>query len=189
MIRSFIITALLVCLSFSSALAGSSDYKKILKKWTRSDEVYRAENLKMTIQWHATLLVDSVLSSQAAHYAKVYQISEAEKNQKLAQLKKRKGKEFLAFVSFYSGEQPFDDLTDEKAKWDLRLSAGGVTFRPTRIEKISKRPTPLDTFYFPYLHNWSRGYYVWFSPEVQFYTKPWVLSVHGPKSKSELIWK
>lgn len=189
MLRIILLTIIISLISVHAAQGSTDTYKKSLKKWTRGDQVYRAEDLQAIVQWNATLLDDSMLQAQATHYAKAYEISEAEKKQKLEERKKKKGNEVLVFVSFYSGDRHFDDLTDERAKWDLRLMAGGVTFRPTRIEKISKRPTPLDVFYFPYLNEWSRGYYVWFSPEALFYPRPWILSVHGPNAKSELTWK
>jgi len=188
---------IIICVLFSTLFAinplwsaeKSSAYKKTLKAWTRSDKVYITDNFKEAIGWNATLLNDAMLMAQANYYAKVYEISADEKQKKLDELKKKKGDEVLVFVSFFSGDRHFDDLTDERAKWDVRLEAGGVTFRPTRIEKISKRANPLDMLYFPYLNNWSRGYYFWFSPQAQLYSKPWTLSVHGPEAKSKLVWK
>ena len=172
----------------SAADSGSSSYKKILKKWTHSDTVYRSRDFHAEILWSATWLNDAVLNAQAGWYAKVYDVSDSEKENFLDELIKKRGDSVLFFISFYNYDRHFDDLTNPRAKWDVRFQAGGLDFRPLRMEKVN-RATPLERLFYPYLNSWSRGYYVWFPVEAVNYSSPHALSIHGPFASSELVWK
>lgn len=167
---------------------GSPSYKKILKKWTHSDGVYRSRDFHAEIIWSATWLNDPMLEAQSAQYARVYDVSNADEKEFLAALTKKRDDAVLFFVSFYHHDRHFDDLTDPRGKWDLRLHAGGEDFKPLRMEKVN-RANPLERLFYPYLDSWSRGYYVWFPREAANYPSPHTLSVHGPFASSELVWK
>jgi hypothetical protein len=189
MVKSFLILCFLL-FATAPADAGPPSYDKILNRFTQSDEVYSTKNLKAAIQWTATIVNDELIEAQARHYARAYESSAEDKNKKKNELMKKKDGALLVVVAFYSGDKRFDDLTNEKSGWELRFQAGGVSFKPTRLKKMAKHPTPMDVFFYPHLkNNWTRGYYVWFSPEALFYAKPWSLSVFGPNAKSELVWK
>lgn len=168
--------------------AGEGSYKKTLKKWTRTDEVYKADDFHAVIIWSATILNDRMLSAQAEKYAKAYNVGVSERDEIFEKLEKKREGGTLFFVSFYSYDRKFNDLADKRAGWDLRLEAGDSTFRPLHIEKINK-PTPLDLLYFPYFDQWSTGYYVRFPAEAGMQVFPWTLAVHGPKAHSTLVWK
>lgn len=165
-----------------------TDYSKILKKWTRTDKVFRTEDLQAEIIWTATFLNDRVLGAQANAYQETYKVNDVDRDKFLEERKAKQDHQLLFFVSFYAGEKKLKDLKDDSSGWDLRLEAGGRYFRPTHIEKIGKAK-PMDIFLFPYLDQWSQGYYVTFSPEAALYTKPWVLSIHGTTARSKLLWK
>lgn len=172
----------------SSSFSKSPSYKRVYKKWTRSDSVFGLSDFHASILWSATLLNDQVIEAQAKKFAKAYEVPLNEKEEELKRLKEKRGDEVLFFVSFYSHDRHFNDLTNKRAKWDLRFEAGEVTYRPVRLEKFT-RPNPLDKLYYPSLGPWSHGYYVWFPAEAGMRPHPWVLSVHGPKTRSKLKWK
>lgn len=179
---------LLTLLGTHDAYAGSA-YKSDLKHATRGDKVYVVKDqLKAAIIWKATLLDQRMLEAQAIEQSRVYQLRDLEQEKILGELKARQDDRVLLFVSFYSSDRKFADLTDEKAAWRLTLNAGGREFTPEKIEK-NGRTTPLDRLFYPYLDNWSEGYYVWFSGEAARYQRPWKLSVHGPQAHSTLGWK
>lgn len=179
---------LILCLVSLNAPAASPSYKKVLKKWTHSDTVYRARDFHAEILWSATWLNDAMLDAQAAKYAKVYDVSDSEEEEFLNGLVQKRDDSLFFFVSFYNYDRHFDDLADPRASWDIRLQAGGREFRPERMEKVN-RPTPLERLFYPYLNSWSRGYYVWFPAAAGHYSPPYTLSLRGPFAVSELVWK
>lgn len=166
----------------------ASSYRSTLHKWTRSDTVYIPRDFHVPILWHAVWLKDDVLKAQAAEYAKLYRLSEDEEQKVLADLMDKKGGENLYFVSFYSSVKDTDDLTNPRSNWDLRLKIGDETFSTLRMEKINK-PTLLQKVFYPFLHPWAKGYYVWFSSESADKPGRRVLSLHGPEAHSGLVWK
>lgn len=181
---AIIFSFLLPATSFSK----SPSYKKVYKKWTRSDSVYGLSDFHASILWSATPLNDQVIEAQAKKFAKAYEVPLKEEEEELERLKEKRGDKVLFFVSFYSYDRHFDDLENPGSKWDLRLEAGEMTYRPVRFEKFN-RPNPLDKLYYPGLGPWSSGYYVWFPAEAGMRPYPWILSVHGPKAHSKLKWK
>lgn len=185
-IKNIISCVLVLSLVFTPlyAVAKSTNYKKNLKKWTRSDRVYKSEDLKASIYWTATLLNNQMIHAQAQRYAEAYESSEADKQKSYQELMAKKNGQTLFFVSFYSGNKKFSDLLNPRAGWELRLESGGHTYKSVRIEKIGKTK-PVDRMYFPYITPWSVGYYVWFPAAAESLT----LSVYGPDSHSTLVWK
>lgn len=166
----------------------AASYKKSLNRWSRSDSVFVVRDLKAEILWSATLLSDEMIVAQAKLFQKTYRVPASEREDFFSTLQKKRGDEVLYFVSFYSHDHRFDDLTNPLAKWDLRLSSGGEIFRPSRVEKI-ERLSPLEGLLFPYVGPWSKAYYIWFPQEVLNRPFPWTLEVFGPRAHSSLIWK
>ena len=166
----------------------SHSYKTVLRRWTRSDTVYIPRDFNVPILWHAVWLRDEVLEAQAAQYAKVYRLGEKEEQKVLSDLRDKKGGENLYFVSFYSSVKETDDLTNPRANWDLRLKVGNEIFLPTRMEKINK-PTLLQKVFYPFLHPWAKGYYVWFAPESAGGSARRMLTLYGPEAHSKLVWR
>lgn len=134
------------------------------------------------ILWKATPVNDEVLGAQIEEYARIYEPSDAVEYAN--ERRQHQGKDSLFFVSFYSGNRPFEDLTNARADWELRLKMGGEVYAPLRFEKIKKH-SPLDLRFYPYLNQWSHGYYVWF-PRI--HDKNFSLSVRSPYARSELHW-
>lgn len=189
-IKNIISCVLVLSLAFIPlfAAAKSTDYKKTLKKWTRSDRVYKSEDLKASIYWTATLLNNQMIHAQAERYAEAYESSEADKQKIYQELMAKKNGQTLFFVSFYSGNKKFSDLLNPRADWELRLESGGHTYKSIRLEKIGKTK-PADRMYFPYITPWSEGYYVWFDAAAEIHESPLKLSVYGPDAHSTLAWK
>ena len=183
LLSTFLVVFLLV-----GTEASAASYKKSLNRWSRSDSVFVVRDLKAEILWSATFLSDEMIFAQAKAFQKAYRVPADEREEFLATLKTKRGSEVLFFVSFYSHDHRFDDLTNPLAKWDLRIESGGEAFRPNRVEKIV-RLSPLESLFFPYVSPWSKSYYVWFPSEVLNRPFPWNLSIFGPRAHSTLIWK
>lgn len=134
------------------------------------------------------MLNDRILNAQALKYGELYDLSDSEQEDFLNELTRKQDGAVFFFVAFYNYDRHFDDLANPRAKWDLRLQAGGRDFAPLRLEKVN-RPNPLERLFYPYLDSWSRGYYVWFPAEAANDEAPYTLSVHGPFAASKLVWK
>ncbi|MDO8519640.1 MAG: hypothetical protein Q7T11_05710 [Deltaproteobacteria bacterium] len=163
-------------------------YKGTLKKWTREAIRYRSEDLSAILKVKATLLSDSMLKAQAARNAKVYGLSPSEKEVVLEELLRKRGDAVLFFISFYSADRKYDDLSNPRSGWELRLESPSGKFAPDHFEKINKI-SPMETMYYPYLDLWSKGYFAWFPPEAATSSSPWVLSIRGPSARASLTWK
>lgn len=169
-----------------TAQAKGPSYKKVLKEWTRNHTVYQSQDFHASILWHATLLNDEMIEAMASYYQKTYNISDEECAEVEDDFKRKQEGNLLFFVSFYTFDHSFADIQNPRAHWDLRLNVGNNSYKPLRIEKTSKL-TPLLQLYFPYLDQWSKGYYVWFSSKNK--SEPLELSIHGPEAHSKLEWK
>lgn len=169
-----------------TAQAKEPSYKKVLKEWTRTHTVYQSSDFHVSILWNATLLNEEMINAMASYYQKTYNISDEERVEVMADFKQKQEGELLFFVSFYTSNRSFADIQNPRAHWDLRLNVGPHAYKPLRIEKVSKQ-TPLLQLYFPYLDQWSKGYYVWFPSESK--SEAFELSIHGPQAHSELEWK
>lgn len=177
-----------VLLLFSFNAQAKDSYSKILKKSSRGDEIYKVENLKAFIIWKASPLTDELIAAQTNRYAKSYDPLPEEKENFQKDLFSKRGDESLFFISFYSADRKYGDLSNPKAKWDVKLKVNGETLTASRIEKINS-PNPLDLLLYPYLTPWSRGYYVWFPINASRLKTPFSLSVHGAFASSTLSWK
>ncbi|MBX7148226.1 hypothetical protein K1X76_04010 [bacterium] len=165
----------------------SSKYSKILNSNTKSDKVYRTEDLSASIIWHATMLTDEMINAQAREYARIYDLDEDKENQVLEQRRSKRDGKLLFFVSFFTSNQKFADLKDEKAGWDLRLNFGDTELKPAKIEVANAYP--LEGAFYPYHDQWSKAYYVWFDQDPKMGAQPFTLSLYGVKAKSILHWK
>lgn len=179
---------LVLCCLFISppAYARAPSYKKILKKYTRHNEVYQREDIYASISWHVTWQADEFLQAKVAKIAKIYRHDE---NEKESQRRSEQGKfgDFESFfVSFYSYDFKNADLSRSTENWQLTLSVDGEEFSPVRIEKVGTL-SPLKQVLFPYSNLWARHYFVYF-PKVASYGKKIELRVDGPYGHSALTW-
>lgn len=183
----FLLIVLAVCMALHSSPVEAKDrYKKALDKYTRSSEVYWKDNLHAAIMWTATLLETPMLDAMAKKYSEVYEAPSIQSEQ-LAELQNFTAGETLFYVSFYYGNRFFADLLNPRARWEVTLRTKSNVYKPVRLEK-TKKPTPLDHLYFPYINQWATGYYIGFPAEAMN-ERPFTLEVHGPQAHTELLWE
>lgn len=163
-------------------------YHHSIKKDVRHGKQFSADNFSATLIWSAIPVDDELLKKQANEYQKVYRVSDEERDDFYKKLltKNSKGAQSLFFVSFYSHNRKFADLTNKQAHWDVRLKYGDRELRPNKIEKLNN-PTPFDRLFYPQLDEFSEGYWLWFdTPDLQV---PYALTIYGPEAASTLEWK
>ena len=175
----------LIGLMFLIQETHAASYYGTIKKELRKGSQYSTDNFHASLIWSVLPLTDKILRAQAKKYQKVYGVSEAERMEFYESLLKKKDSKTLFFISFYSYNQKFNDLTSKPAHWDLRLKKAGKEQKPQRIEK-NANPTPFDRVFYPQLDYWAAGYFVWFDGDLD---SPYSLILHGPEAHSTLEWK
>ncbi|EKD41262.1 MAG: hypothetical protein ACD_73C00787G0002 [uncultured bacterium] len=185
-IKYFLLVALILS-SFSSFAGVKSDYKKILKKWSRHDEVYAHYDLKAAIIWDATFLSEEMLEAQADLYARQYDLDDSQKLKEWENLRSSREGKTVFFVSFFNSSKKLDDLSNPKHGWLIRLKSRGNVFEPVLIERL-KRYSPEAQLFYPYILPWSVTYRVSFPPNAIVSGQKFELDVRNQLSDSHLIW-
>lgn len=168
--------------------AHASNYYHNIKKDLREGKQFSIDSFSATIIWSALPVTKELLAGQANEYQKVYQVSNEERDVFYKNLLSKNSKEnqSLFFISFYSNNRKFSDLTNKQAHWDVRLKQGEKELRANKIEKLTN-PTPFDRLFYPQLDDFSEGYWIWF--DVADLNMPYSLTVYGPEAVSTLEWK
>ncbi len=164
-------------------------YKKSLKQATRSQELYQREDFHASLKWQATWLNAEFLQAWSNEHARIYHLSESERQAYLAELEQKFSGFDAFFVNFYSYDYRESDLTNLKSVWHLRLpaeDADGEGVQPVKVTKISKPDSYLKRI-FPYIDVWSSHCYVFFPKGTQP-DGHMTLNVFGPTGKSHLSW-
>lgn len=186
---SLLLVAFLLCFTVSLLVeaSGKSAYRKVLKKYTRSDELYQNVGLYASISWHATLLCPDYLAAQAREASRIYHYDPVRQDAFLdAELSRVAGRTAF-FLSFYAFDRKFADLSKKGSDWQLRLVVGGHEYDPEKIERIDK-PTMLQKWFYPYINLWSHHYIVTFPPSAGVQTTGIAMEVRGPFGHGILKW-
>jgi len=182
----FIFTLFFVSISLSAS--AGPNYKKVLKKWTRSHHIYSPQNFNASLLWHATLLNTEMKQSQKNRTHQAYDVDGHSVHSADLMIPGLDASHTVFFVSFYSQERRFDDFLDSQKTWSLNLEWCGNFYQP-KIEKLAKNPSPLVRLLYPYLDVWSKTYLVSFDIPPSSCTKELTLHLSGPVARSELTWK
>lgn len=162
-------------------------YRKILKKWTRNREEYQRDDFYSSLTWYATLQSPEMIEAKSDYMSQIYAFKQ-EKRDELFLAEQKKFSQYTAvYLSLYSYDFKYSDITRKDAYWKLYLDVGDVRYEPVKIEKIEKL-TPLYQTLYPYSDIWSRYFYVYF-PKVDYAHQQIKLIIAGPTSRSELIWE
>lgn len=178
----------LLLLAIPGQAKKDKEYLSVLHQWTRHGEVYSKQDLAAGILWDATNLNTEMTGAQAKIYAKKYALSESDRNTKWDALNSANKGRPAFFVSFFSNDKKFYDLTKPDHGWQVTLENNGRKYQPVSIEKV-KRPSPETRLYFPYLTHWSIGYWVYFPVgALQNGESNFSLDLRNPNFHSTLHW-
>lgn len=161
-------------------------YRKVLKNWTRQREEFQRDDLYSSLRWYATLQSPEFIQAKSNYMNDIY-LYRGEERQKLADQESQKFSAVTGFfISLYSYDYKYSDLTRKDSYWKLYLEVNGKRYEPVSIERIDKL-TPLYQVLYPYSDLWSRYFYVYF-PKIDMENVELKLFVAGPTSRSELKW-
>jgi len=113
-------------------------YGAVVDKW--SDRIEDYSGLNNTITVMATLLNSEVLNAQLEHNARLFQWDQNKMNQERVLLEEKSSKQAEVFVSFYSPERKWDDLSKSKTLWKVFLDVNGQRHegRATKIKLLTR---------------------------------------------------
>jgi hypothetical protein len=125
-------------------LMSSSAYESTIDQWTDYVETYNGINNTVTVQ--ATLINSEVAAAQTDQSARTYQWDQAKYDSEKKDLAERLSKETDVFVSFYSPERKWDDLSKSKTLWKMYLDVNGQRYEGKAI-KSKLLPRELQSLY------------------------------------------
>jgi hypothetical protein len=181
-LRAILLSIFLLCCG-SSAQAGSN-YEKVLKKWTRSEEVFVLDNLEARLVWKATYLSDEFRQARRKFLTEHFQLSDKDIYERARDVAEAGQSVFL--VSIYAGSSKWSDVGKDEGLWRMALeTADGRIIPATVFERIPVTQFERETY--PYVDQWSRFYRVSFEEEGPL-VPPFRLKLLGMPAKSTLSW-
>lgn len=185
-----IISALILSLSIvgsSFSLHAASSYEKILKKWTRHENVYVVENFEARVIWRVTEFSPEFREARLEKLTKLYEWDDAELSRQRREDSEEAAKYDVFFMGIYAGSSEYPEIGKDSGKWRFLLEVpGSKTIEAVSIERVSV--TQKERVLFPYLDKWSEAYLIRF-PKTIHENSHFALRMAGIPAKSELVWK
>ncbi len=171
------------------------DYKRVLKRWTRSRELLSIEEFDNVLTVTATFETWDFRWAYVMRYAQDYRLTVEQRQALLGRSLAETRRAHQFFVAMYAQRHKWADLTMDDPAWIVRLidDRGGETV-PQEIIEI-KKPGAIERTYYPYTSPWRRIYRVSF-PAVRADGNPtispsarWVgLRFAGAQGNDQLVW-
>jgi hypothetical protein len=174
----------------------ATDYETVLRKWTRTEDLFALSELANFLTATATFESWDFRWAYVVRYVQDYRLT-IEQRKKLLELtldETRQRHQF--FVAIYGGERKYNDLTKPNSAWIVRLiDEKGNETAPEEIISIDK-PNAIERHYYPYNTVWRRAFRLRFPlrmpdgrPTISPTAKWFGLRFAGAQGNSELIWK
>ena len=173
-----------------------SDYERVLRRWTRSDQFVKLDELDNVLTVTATYESWDFRWAYVVRYAEDYRLTVDQRRALLERSLAESRREHQFFLALYAQRHKWSDLTKENPAWIVRLidDVGSETV-PLEIVAI-KDPGAIELTYFPYTTPWRRVYRLRFpvtrsdgqttiSPAASWFG----LRFTGPQGHDELVWE
>ena len=173
----------------------ATDYRTVLKRWTRSEAPIVAGAVNDLLLATATYESWDFRWAYTIRYAEDFRLTVAERQQLLETQLGETAEVHQFFVAVHAPQSKWADLTRDPPAWVVRLiDETGNETAPLEI-KVLRRPTPLDLSYFPYLTPWRTGHRIRFpvvtdghrtiAPNARWFG----LRFSGPSGYQQLVWE
>lgn len=126
------------------SVMSESNYQTLVDKWSDHIEDYNGLNNTVTIM--ATLLNPEMAMAQLDQNARVFQWDESTLNSEKQKVEKNLNQQTEIFVSFYSPERKWDDLSKSKTLWKIFLDVNGQRYEG-KATKIKLLPREIQNLY------------------------------------------
>jgi hypothetical protein len=173
-----------------------SDYERVLRRWTRSDQLVKLDELDNVLTATATYESWDFRWAYVVRYAEDYRLTVEQRRALLERSLAESRREHQFFLALYAQRYKWSDLTKENPAWIVRLidDVGSETV-PLEIAAI-KDPGAIELTYFPYTTPWRRVYRLRFSvtrsdgqPTISPTAQWFGLRFTGPQGHDELVWE
>jgi hypothetical protein len=174
----------------------ATDYENVLRKWTRTQELFTLSELDNFLTATATFESWDFRWAYVVRYVQDYRLTIEQRKKLLERTLEETRQRHQFFVAIYGGERKYNDLTKPNSAWIVRLidDTGNET-APEEIIAINK-PNALERTYYPYNTVWRRAFRIRFPrvtadgrPTISPAAKWFGLRFAGAQGNSELIWK
>ncbi len=173
----------------------ATDYESVLRKWTRTGDLFAVSELESYLNVTATFESWDFRWAYVVRYVQDYRLTIEQRKKLLERTLEETRTHHQFFVALYGGERRYNDLTREDSAWIVRLidDTGNET-APEEITSIT-RPNALERTYFPYNTVYRQAFRIRF-PNKKASGVPtispkatWVgLRFAGAQGNSELVW-
>lgn len=162
----------------------SHSYGRVLHDWTRHKQAYNLNSLRAESILHAVWLTSAMREARVVREAALRGWSPEDVDRILPAAWSASGTNF--FVGLYAPKEFQKLALAEEDYWHLELVLpSGEVVEPIGVEEVEL--SPVDRKLFPFLTQWSRGFFVRFAPTVDQGVMR--LSLKGLNARSELVWR
>jgi hypothetical protein len=173
----------------------ATDYESVLRKWTRTGDLFAVSELESYLTATATFESWDFRWAYVVRYVQDYRLTIEQRKKLLERTLEETREHHQFFVALYGGERRNNDLTRPDSAWIVRLidDTGNET-APEEITSIT-RPNALERTYFPYNTVYRQAFRIRF-PHSKASGAPtispqatWVgLRFAGAQGNSDLVW-
>jgi hypothetical protein len=174
----------------------ATDYETVLRKWTRTENLFALSELDNFLTATATFESWDFRWAYVVRYVQDYRLTIDQRKKLLDRTLEETRQQHQFFVAIYGGERKYNDLTKPNSAWIVRLiDEKGNETAPQEIISIEK-PNALERNYYPYNSVWRRAFRIRFPrkmsdgrPTISPSAKWFGLRFAGAQGNSELLWK
>lgn len=172
----------------------ASDYKSVLRDWTRSRRLNTLDEMDNVLTVTSTYYSAEFRAAYLAKYQDDYHLTRAESEAMRSEYEQLGERQHEFYVALFAQNHKYGLLDNETSAWQVHLiDDQGRAFKPTRIEYI-RRPGAQELSYFPYTNSFRSVFRVIFDksgPEaVQLPARAkWFgLRFSGPQGTTIVRW-
>ncbi len=174
----------------------SSDYERVLKRWTRTERLLKLDELDNVLVATATYESWDFRWAYVVRYAEDYRLSIDQRHILLERALAQTRAEHQFFVALYAQRHSWGDLTEENPAWIVRLVDDlGAETAPLEIVEI-RSPGAIEHTYFPYTSPWRRAYRIHFpvyrsngQRTISKHARWFGLRFTGAQGHEQLVWE
>lgn len=173
----------------------ATDYDRVLRRWTRTENLIELSELENHLTATATYESWDFRWAYVIRYANDYRLTTEQRKKLLERTLEGVAESHSFFVAIYGGTRRYNDLSSEDSAWIVRLIDGtGTETAPVEVTSITK-PNAIERTYFPYNKVWRRAFRITFpvtrtdgTPAISPKAKWFGLRFAGAQGNSELLW-
>lgn len=174
----------------------ASDYDRILRRWTRTENVVALSELENFLTATATYESWDFRWAYVARYGSDYRLTTEQRNKLLDKALSETRERHQFFIALYGGDRRYNDLTRPDSAWIVRLidDTGNET-APEEIVAI-KKPNAIERTYYPYNTVYRQAFRIRFPvrtpdgrPTIARQAEWFGLRFAGAQGNSELVWQ